>query len=130
MSLWPYQSVVGVLLENVARPPGYPAGRKCCRKEIPRQADGVQHNRGVELDVGVQPATRLLLFKESETCLLTRGGKSIEVALIHFLRNPTQNLRSRILRLVHTMTKPHQTVASGKCRSHPWLRVLRRPYRI
>src|SRR5579864_4182141 len=96
------EAVVRILLEHVRRPAGDPAHGKDRRVEIDRQAERVEHRRGVEVDVRVETLLGL-------DDLLDAFGHRVPLRLTGLfaerLRQPPEVHRARVLRAVHAMAE-------------------------
>src|ERR1700722_6751682 len=57
---WPDQAAAALLFTCVCRPAGGAGDREDRRKRLPRDIEGVEQDRGEELDIGVERPIRLL----------------------------------------------------------------------
>src|SRR4029077_5061513 len=76
----PDQASRPFLLGDVADPAGNAAGGEERREAFARDAERLEEQRGVELDVDVEPAVRLALGKDAERGALHRVGERYAVA--------------------------------------------------
>src|SRR5439155_17549993 len=77
LRLGPDQLVQGVLLEHVGAPAGDPPAGEHRDEAAGLEAQRLEHQRGVELDVGAQVATRLDLLQHPQRGLLG-GAREVE----------------------------------------------------
>ena len=113
------------LLERVRRPAGGAGDRECRRVEVGQQADPVQHDRGVVLDVGLQRPVGLVLGQQPQRHVLDVDRQLQPVGVGRQpLRHLPQRRGPRIHRLVDTVTEAHQPLATGQRLADPDLGVL------
>src|SRR5262245_21561274 len=124
------ESAIPKLLEAVRGPAGDASDGESRREELRWQAQTVQQERGVELDVGVEPSIGLALTKQSK-----RSGfdtprqlvqRSIAVVRIEPLGGVRQHVGARVAHAVDTMAESHQALAAIELRADDGLGVFGR----
>src|ERR1044072_6884917 len=134
LRLWTYQMIFGVLLDDV-RTPARDASACERRHERPRlEADALQHECRVELDVGAQIAAGLHFLEHPEDRLLD-GPREVEqlavldraVRRAHLVGHLAQHVGARIADLVDAMAEAHDPPPARQLVAHPRLGPLGRP---
>ncbi len=75
----------------------------------------MQQQRGIELDIGLQVAPRLVFFQQAHRDLLDVFRQMIELQVavggVHLLGGLRQHLGAGVAHFVNTMAEAHQTLA-------------------
>src|SRR5690349_22123143 len=118
------QVILGVLLDHVRAPAGDAAAREHRDERARIEAQRLEHERRVELDVRLEIATRLQLVEHAQRGLLDAARQVeqlaiLEVGLSHLLRDLAQHFGARVAHLVHAMAEPHDAPALGHFLAQP-----------
>src|SRR5262245_22658373 len=79
------QMILGMLLDDVRAPARHPAAGEQRDERLRLQPEGLQHQRGVELDVGAKISSGLALVEHAQRHLLD-SAREIEEAPVFELR--------------------------------------------
>ena len=108
-------AVGAALLEGVRDPSAHAADRERRCEQFNLESEPVQQERGVELDIRLQPSSGFVLFEQAKRVRLNRSGEGVQrhvaMAREQPLRRPGQHVGSWIANLVDAMSEPHQLFA-------------------
>src|SRR5581483_4269101 len=108
-------AIVLSLLETMRDPSCHSADGEGRCEERNLEPEAVGQECGVELDVGLQPASRLVLLEEPDRrrfdCLRQLVEPHVAAAREHPFRRGCQHIRARIAHLVHAMPEAHQLLS-------------------
>jgi hypothetical protein len=121
-------AVVGQLLQGVGAPAGQAPDGEGGREEGGVEAEAVQQQRGVELDVGLQARAGLVLGQQGHRHALDVLGQGVQLAVaaggVELGGGPLQHLGARVAHLVDAVAEAHQPLAAGEHGAHVGLGPL------
>src|SRR5678815_1941246 len=112
------QTVRGDLFQAVCGPAGDPGGGKRRREQRRWELEPVQHERRVELDIGLQRTRGFMLAQQTQRTRLDSSRELVQLPITLPLEEARgrlpQYICPRFSGAIHAMSKPHQALAAVK----------------
>src|SRR5579884_3305270 len=126
VGLWTDQAVIVGLFKDMGRPAGNAADSEGGSEEVGRQTDRVEQDGGIELNVGVEASAWLQLFQQRNGQFFDTAGQDKFLG-IGDTGHLTQFFGTWVFRLIHTMSKAHQTLPMYDGVPKPGFSILNGP---